>query len=418
MNPNQNPNREDMHTISYEGDNALHSTACNGDPLPNDARENRFYGLKGFSEIFSRKLFFFVLLALIAFLIMIFEKQVIYYASCFLGSLSLFALLRGQMRTLTNKYKWKKGLAAGLLTLEAVFFFIIPLGGIVGMLVDLLSKTNIDINAIYEQLRTWNGMIVDRFNVDLLSVNTLKDLSGLGQRLASALIASGSSLMINSILMIFTLFYMLYQREALESAIRELLPFSNKNKQIVISESKRIIVANAIAIPVLAIIQGLFAYIGYLILGVPSALFYGVLTAFATVIPIVGTMIVWVPIAIWFATTGHWVMAIVMALYGLLIIGGVDNVARFILQKKLADIHPLITVFGVIFGMSIFGFWGVIFGPLLISLLILFLNMYRHDYVHGSKAQPRVTEAVKEKKSAEKLEQIIRSHTASKEDKR
>lgn len=77
------------------------------------------------------------------------------------------------------------------------------------------------------------------------------------------------------------------------------------------------------------------------------------------------------------------------------IIGGVDNVARLLLQKKLADIHPLITVFGVLIGIPLFGFWGVIFGPLLLSLFILFFNMYRHEYVPGSKAEPRVTTRLK-----------------------
>ena len=72
--------------------------------------------------------------------------------------------------------------------------------------------------------------------------------------------------------------------------------------------------------------------------------------------------------------------------------------ARFLLQKKLADIHPLITVFGVLIGIPMFGFWGVIFGPLILSLFILFFNMYRHEYVAGSKAQPRVTTRLKSPK--------------------
>jgi predicted PurR-regulated permease PerM len=87
-----------------------------------------------------------------------------------------------------------------------------------------------------------------------------------------------------------------------------------------------------------------------------------------------------------------------LAIYGLIIIGGVDNVARFLLQKKLADIHPLITVFGVLIGIPMFGFWGIIFGPLLLSLFILFFNMYRHEYVKGSKAEPRVTTRIKARK--------------------
>jgi predicted PurR-regulated permease PerM len=61
------------------------------------------------------------------------------------------------------------------------------------------------------------------------------------------------------------------------------------------------------------------------------------------------------------------------------------------LQKRLANIHPLITFFGVLIGLAIFGFWGIIFGPLLLSMFLLLLNMYRHDYIKGSVAEPRIT---------------------------
>lgn len=160
---------------------------------------------------------------------------------------------------------------------------------------------------------------------------------------------------------------------------------------IVIEESKKIIVANAIGIPLLAIIQGTFAYIGYLIFGIEAALFYGVLTAFASIIPMLGTMIVWVPLTLSLIISGNWTMGIALGIYGFFVIGGVDNLVRFVLQKRLANIHPLITVFGVISGLSLFGFWGIIFGPLLLSLCLLLLNMFRHDYIPGSVAQPRIT---------------------------
>ena len=102
-------------------------------------------------------------------------------------------------------------------------------------------------------------------------------------------------------------------------------------------------------------------------------------------------MIVWIPLSIALFVGGDVVNGVGLLIYGTFIIGGVDNVARFLLQKKLADIHPLITVFGVLIGIPMFGFWGVIFGPLILSLFILFFNMYRHEFVPESNADPRVT---------------------------
>ena len=90
---------------------------------------------------------------------------------------------------------------------------------------------------------------------------------------------------------------MLYSNKDFESAIREILPFKEENKQILAEETKLIIQANAIGIPLMAIIQG-FLHIWGTLFGIDGALLYAILTAFATIIPLVGTMIVWVPLGI------------------------------------------------------------------------------------------------------------------------
>ena len=100
------------------------------------------------------------------------------------------------------------------------------------------------------------------------------------------------------------------------------------------------------------------------------------LTAFASVIPLVGTALVWVPITIYFLIVGSWVNALMMLGYGAIIVSQCDNLIRFLLQKKMADVHPLITIFGVVAG-----FMGVIFGPLLVSLFLLFVDMFRKEFL-------------------------------------
>ena len=85
---------------------------------------------------------------------------------------------------------------------------------------------------------------------------------------------------------------MLFNYQTFGRTIKEILPFKEENKQILAEETKAIIQANAIGIPLLAIIQGMFAYGGYLFFGVNNALLYAILTAFATILPIVGTTIV------------------------------------------------------------------------------------------------------------------------------
>ena len=160
-----------------------------------------------------------------------------------------------------------------------------------------------------------------------------------------------------------------------------ILPFGEADRKSVLKEMNRIVTSNAIGIPLLAVIQGGIAMAGYFIFGAPNALLFGFLTCFATVIPLVGTALIWLPLVVYMALLGDWVNAAGLAAYALIIITNVDNLIRFMLQKKMANIHPLITVFGVVIGLPLFGFMGVIFGPLLISVFILCFDIYKREYL-------------------------------------
>ena len=142
-----------------------------------------------------------------------------------------------------------------------------------------------------------------------------------------------------------------------------------------------IVRSNAIGIPLLAVVQGGVALAGYLLFGVPDPLFWGVLTCLATIIPVVGTALVWVPLALWLGLGGHAGAAVGLAAYGVAVVTQSDNVVRLVLQRRMADIHPLITVFGVVIGLSLFGFMGVIFGPLLLSMLVFCVHVFKRLYL-------------------------------------
>ena len=131
------------------------------------------------------------------------------------------------------------------------------------------------------------------------------------------------------------------------------------------------VVSNALGIPMLALAQGIIAVIGYWIFGVPSALIWALLTAFATVIPVIGTMIIWVPICIFLLASGHIGASVGLALYCFFAVGGIDNVLRLVFVKLFGDVHPLITLFGVLLGLELFGVIGLIFGPLMKQLGVM-----------------------------------------------
>ena len=167
----------------------------------------------------------------------------------------------------------------------------------------------------------------------------------------------------------------------MENYLSSLIPMKNVNKRETIDRVNVMVKSNAIGIPLLAFIQGVIAWIGYMFFGVPNAFLMAFLTGLCSVVPLVGTMIIWIPLCIYFAVLGLWGKAVGLLLFSAVFISQSDNLIRFILQKKLANTHPLITIFGVVAGLPMFGFMGIIFGPLLVSLFLLFIDMFRKEYL-------------------------------------
>ena len=320
------------------------------------------------------------------------------------------------MQWLVDSKGWGRSWAASLLLIEAIFFFLIPLLGVVLMLIDVFSSFDPQsLNVLTEQAQAMIDQVEARLGIELWSEENLRQLTAWSTDLVKMLIQGMSSFFINTFVILFLLYFMLRGYDSFEAAVVELLPFTRYNKEIVSQETIRIVRSNAIGIPLLALVQGGFAYIGYLIFGVENALLLAVLTTFTTIIPMLGTMIVWVPLAVIMGVNGDWLHAILLGIYGFIVIGGSDNVVRFLLQKQMADIHPLITIFGVFIGLSLFGFWGIIFGPLILSLIVLFINLYRHDFVPGSKAKPTAASAeLHRKKALELLAQAMRNKSYAK----
>lgn len=355
----------------------------------------------------------YILIGLLILLGFVLFKQARPFLSGIFGASTLFVLIRGQMAYLTETKKWNRHLSASILLVEALMFFLIPLTGFALLVVDTLSGIELDIHSLVLQVEDFINLIEDRVGYDLITLNNLAFIPKIGGTTLQFLAASTYSLILNSIVVLFILYYMLYNYKGFENGFKEILPFREDNKHILAAETKEIIRANAIGIPLLGIIQGIFAFVGYVIFGIDQPILFAILTAFSTIIPVVGTMVIWVPLGIGIIAVGDVLSGIIFLLYGLIVIGGVDNLARLMLQKQLADIHPLITIFGVIIGLQMFGFWGVIFGPLLLSYFVLLFNMYRHDYIPGSKAKARVTTkmnsrgiptSIKNKQEEEKIE--------------
>lgn len=298
-----------------------------------------------------------------------------------LGAFTMYVVLRKQMFYLVEKKKITQFLSALIVISEVILCILVPMFLVVWMLLGKIKYVDLDIAPLVAFVQQFITLVQEKTGYDILSIDNLTTVTAYATKLVQMLIGQVSNIIVNSVVLIFILYFMLISGRKLEAYIYGLLPFNDTNKTNIINEIKRMVISNAIGIPLLAIIQGFIAYIGYLIFGVPSALLFGFITCFATIIPLLGTGLVWFPLCIYFVLTSNWFGAIGLALYSIIILTNVDNVIRFALQKKLADTHPLITVFGVIMGLSLFGFWGVIFGPLLLSIFFLLINIFKTEYI-------------------------------------
>ena len=305
------------------------------------------------------------------------------FISGILGAMTIYILLRGQMLYLTLKKRMRRSWMAVLLLMETILCFLVPLSLVVWVFVNKLQAINLDPHSLIAPVEHVADLIEQRVGYDVMSKENVDSLLSMLPKIGQMLMGSISSFAFNVVVLLFVLYFMLIGGTRMEEYVSDILPFNKRNKRNILHEFNMLVKSNAIGIPLLALIQGIVAMIGYFIFGVPNPFLWGFLSCFATIIPIVGTALIWIPLALFLGLSGHWGAAIGLTIYAVVVIANVDNLVRFMLQKKMADTHPLITIFGVIIGLSLFGFMGVIFGPLLLAIFAFCVNIFKEEYLGG-----------------------------------
>ena len=182
---------------------------------------------------------------------------------------------------------------------------------------------------------------------------------------------------------------MLIYSRILEDKLYEYIPLKDSNVDLIANDIRTTVRASVIGIPLIAVIQGVVGLVGYLLIGVKDPFLWFAITCITAMLPVVGAALAYVPLSIIFLAQGDNWRGIIMLIYGFGIIGLVDNLFHFILNKRLGNIHPLVTVFGVIAGISMFGFIGLIFGPMLLSLFIVLLKVYSNEFLSKKRESKR-----------------------------
>jgi predicted PurR-regulated permease PerM len=308
-------------------------------------------------------------------------RELLSFVPAILGAITLYILMHRWMFYLTEKKKWRKSLAALLLMLFSFVVILLPVAMLVNMLSGKVSYAIQHSADITEALKKVVADMEIKFSVTIASDANINKLgNAIAESLPKILGATFNTLS-TIFFMYFILYFMLVNGRKMEIALYEYIPLKDENVNKIGKEINTMVVSNAIGIPLIAFAQGVVGLVGYLIIGVNEPFFWFGVTCIAGMLPVVGAALAYVPLAILFFANGQTGQGIAMLIFGFGIIGLVDNILRFTLLKKMANVHQLVTVFGVIIGLSLFGFLGLIFGPLLISMFILLLKIYSSEFI-------------------------------------
>jgi hypothetical protein len=215
---------------------------------------------------------------------------------------------------------------------------------------------------------------------ELLSEANINKISAWTASSTSTILGATLETLTTIAVMYFILYFMLTEGKVMEAGFHDFVPLKEENKALIGKELDSLVFSNALFIPLIAFLQGVVALLGYWMIGVEDPLFWFVITTITAMLPVLGAAIAYIPLALFFFAQGHSGKGIILLLFGFGIVGTVDNIFRFWIAKKVGDVHPLITVFGVIIGINLFGFVGLIFGPILISMFLLMIRVYSNEF--------------------------------------
>jgi predicted PurR-regulated permease PerM len=306
--------------------------------------------------------------------------QLYYFVPAFLLSLSLYVLWRNIFFNLVNKRRWKKWLASLALIFLTVLILAVPIWIIIEILIPKVRYLVINSPVLLQKATIVINELKAKFPKLNISNEQVQGIIRQGMALAPGILGTTAGIITNLLASFFILHFMFAGGEAMEQKLSDFLPLKPSSKTSIWEETHKLIVSNAIGIPILAFLQAIIASIGYRIFDIDDYMIWGLMTGVCSLLPVVGTMIVWVPIVVYLFAINEIGPAIGLALYCAVIVSNIDNVLRFTLMRKIGDVHPLITVFGVIVGLKLFGILGLIFGPLLLSYFMLLLKIYKEEF--------------------------------------
>jgi predicted PurR-regulated permease PerM len=333
----------------------------------------------------------------------------LYQAAALLGAFSAALVWAGIIalalhplyRKMATLLRGRTELAAAVMTLVTLLLIIGPALTLLAMLVsqaiDLFhwASEGIQSGAAVE---LWNRLTSSVLQTvlahPLLAGFDIKGvfLNGLGQISSSLATQIGSVLrntaflIVNLLVMLIALFFFFRNGEDYYRSIMDLLPFKHEHKQSIARKFHDTFSAVINGVFLIALGQGCMTGIGFALFRVPFPVFWGFLAAFLALLPIGGTALVWIPGALFLLLTGSTLQGVLLAIWGLVLVSLPDNFLKPMLIGKKANLPTFFLFLGILGGLRVYGILGILFGPLVVTLLTAFIQIYREEYAaHESK---------------------------------
>jgi predicted PurR-regulated permease PerM len=205
----------------------------------------------------------------------------------------------------------------------------------------------------------------------------LQSWSGILAAGTVGLVGGVLSAIVQMFLVIFTLFYLFRDGEAIGRAATGMVPLDDAQLSDVLGRTREVIAGSVYGVVMIAAIQGALGFFIFWVLGLPSALLWGVVMFFLSMIPSAGAFLVWAPAALYLAATGAWTRAVILVVWGVLVVGSIDNVLSPRLVGKRTRLHELAIFFAVLGGIQLFGVLGVVLGPVVIAVTLALVEIVR-----------------------------------------
>ncbi|WP_354510669.1 AI-2E family transporter [Moheibacter stercoris] len=309
---------------------------------------------------------------------------VLYHLSAFLpgflGAFCLYVLLIHPLRWMMYKWKMKRIWSVILLMLGSILVIVTPIYFLIDMLTNRVSDALANKDKIQAQIELGLQKVHEEFGVDVLKEINLGDVSAVIVKVVQEILNTSINGLLQLGVAYLIVYFMLMNYRKMENWFYDNIPLKTENLVILNKDLRDLVISNAVGVPVVAVLQAVVAYIGYLIFGLDQAFSWFIVTIFGAMVPVVGAAIIYIPAVIYLLASGETTNAYLLLAYSLIVVGASDNIFRFWTQKVMADVHPLITIFGVIVGVNIFGFIGIIFGPIVLSLVIWSFRIYKLEF--------------------------------------